>query len=113
MSSLTLTISHYTDKDVAPPVEHINIDQTLTGGISGSSENRILDWTERRHEDHIFGAVLSKSRRTTLEEIEHEFLKEGWTEDTHKDGVIHTRAQSENNNWVAEQVRSVLIASGE
>src|ERR1700722_12640756 len=54
-----LDIWYYRDDNV---VEHIDINQTLTGGISGMSERRILDWTVRLHEDHIFGTVLGKSR---------------------------------------------------
>lgn len=115
MSSITLSVSHYTDTDIAPPIEHIDIEQTLTGGITGSPENRILDWTERQAEDRIFGAVLSKSRRTTLGEIDDEWLREGWTDDTVKDGVVQTRAQNdpEKNSykWSACVYRRKKITS--
>lgn len=54
LATITLDVKH--TKDDAG-VEHINIDQTLTGGIPGTSENRILDWEERHKEDGIFGFV--------------------------------------------------------
>ena len=38
---------------------HIDIDQTATGGIKGTSEKRVLDWKipENTHKDGIFGEV--------------------------------------------------------
>lgn len=41
-STITLDIKQYRDDD---GVEHIDIDQTATGGIKGTTENRTLDWT--------------------------------------------------------------------
>ena len=55
-------MKHYKDDS---GVEHIDIDQTLTGGIKGTSENRTLDWTERPNNDHVFGDV-SKLRTYCL-----------------------------------------------
>ena len=74
LSTITLYVRHYKDDD---GVEHIDIDQTLTG-IPGTSENRILDWTFREHDDYLFGSVLGKTRRANVDEIENEYLKEGW-----------------------------------
>lgn len=56
---VTLSIHQYTDSD---NVVHIDIDQSLTGGIPGTSEKRTADWTGREHTDHIFGTVIGKSR---------------------------------------------------
>ncbi|KAI0286924.1 hypothetical protein BGY98DRAFT_1104985 [Russula aff. rugulosa BPL654] len=87
-------------------VERIDIDQTLTG-IPGTSENRILDWTFREHDDYLFGSVLGKSRRANVDEIENEFLKEGWLPDTVQDGVINSYVESDtpksHTSWIAEQ----------
>ncbi len=104
LSTITLYVRHYKDDD---GVERIDIDQTLTG-IPGTSENRILDWTSREHEDYLFGPVLGKSRRANVGEIENEFLREGWLPDTVQDGVINPHAKSDtpksNTSWIAEQV---------
>jgi hypothetical protein len=35
--------------------EHIDIAQTLTGGIKGTTELRTLDWQERQHSDESHG----------------------------------------------------------
>jgi len=40
VATITLDIKHYTEDCT----EHIDIDQTATGGIKGTTENRILDW---------------------------------------------------------------------
>jgi hypothetical protein len=54
LSTITLSVKHYKDDG---GVEHIDIDQTVTGGIPGTSEDRILDWVERHKEDGLFGFV--------------------------------------------------------
>lgn len=104
LSTITLYVRHYKGDD---GVEHIDIDQTLTG-IPGTSENRTLDWTFRDHDDYLFGPVLGKSRRANVDEIENEFLKEGWLPDTVQDGVINSYVKSDttksNTSWIAEQV---------
>lgn len=105
MFSLTLAIKHTTDE---AGVEHINIDQTLSGGISGDSENRTLDWQERDEYDDIFGAVTGKSRRIPVEEITDEFLKKDWTQDTINDDIVLTDSWStpgkNSYTWRAVQV---------
>lgn len=104
LSTITLYVRHYKGDD---GVERIDIDQTLTG-IPGTSENRILDWTFREHDDYLFGPVLGKSRRANVDEIENEFLREGWLPDTVRDGVINPYVKSDtpksNTSWIAEQV---------
>lgn len=109
MFTLTLVVKHYTDED---GFEHIDIDQTLSGGISGTSENRTLDWQERSESDDVFGAVIGQTKRTKLEEVEDEFLKAGWTEDTAEDGVVLAVDWSDPEKshlvWRAELVRFSL-----
>lgn len=106
MFTLTLVVKHYTDD---AGVEHIDIGQTLSGGIPGTDEDRTLDWQERNESDDIFGAVVSQTKRVKLEEVEDEFLNSGWTEDTVKDGIVLAVAWSdpEKNSltWRAELVR--------
>ncbi len=106
MATLYLDIKHFKDDS---GIEHIDIDQTITGGIKGTNEHRILDWTERPHEDHVFGPVLSKSRRVTLDDVEREWLKKDWLEESFADGhIIYTCAKSDSaksgTTWSSEQV---------
>lgn len=108
-ATVTLTIKHYKDAD---GVERIDIDQALTGGIPGTREERIADWVERQKEDQLFGFVVGKSRRLKLDELDDEFLKEGWTEDTAENGVIESHVTSDTpksgKTWIATQVSSCL-----
>ncbi|PGH28361.1 hypothetical protein GX50_08903 [[Emmonsia] crescens] len=57
----TLTLKITQKKNDAGTVE-INIDQLLTGGVKGTTEHRFLDWSEKPHQDHIFGSVIGQSR---------------------------------------------------
>lgn len=107
LATLTLAIKHYKDD---AGIEHIDIDQTLTGGIPGTTEIRILTWTERPNEDHVFGPVIGKSRRIKVdsEELEDPFLKEHWTNDTITHGLVQSYAKSNTpksgTTWTADQV---------
>jgi hypothetical protein len=106
MFTLTLVVKHYTDEG---SLEHIDIEQTLSGGISGTNEERILDWEERSQYNDVFGAVIGQSKRTKVGEVDDEFLKSGWTEDAVEDGLILAVARSDTAKsgmeWTAEQVR--------
>lgn len=105
MSSITLAIKHYKDDD---GVEHIDIDQTLTGGIPGTTEKRTLWWKEGNSSDHLFGHVIGKSRRIKVDELDLEFLKTGWTTDTIEHGVVQSYVESDTPKsgtvWIANQV---------
>ncbi|KAL7276179.1 hypothetical protein RUND412_000830 [Rhizina undulata] len=101
LATITLHVKHYKDD---AGVEHIDIDQTLTGGVKGTTELRELDWTDRDHEDHIFGKTIGKSRRINVEEVEDEYLRTGWLPDTVETGVIDSYVVSEVNNWTAHQI---------
>lgn len=105
MFSLTLAIKHTTDE---AGVEHIDIDQTLSGGIPAMSENRVLDWHENDDYDDIFGPVTEKSRRMPVEGITDEFLKKDWTQDTVDNGIVLTDSWStpgkNSYTWRAVQV---------
>jgi len=112
--TLTLAIKHYKDDG---GIEHIDIDQTLTGGIPGTSEKRTLTWTERENDDHIFGHVLGKSRRIKAEELEDEFLKNHWTSETLEHGVVQSYVESDTpksgTTWIANQTWGIEEIDGE
>lgn len=60
-ATVTLHVHEYADS-ADPKIYHIDVDQVITGGITGTKEVRTLDWTSREHVDNIFGAVSGKSR---------------------------------------------------
>lgn len=98
---------------------HIDIAQTATGGIKGTSENRTLDWVARKHDDHIFGNLEGQSRWSTFQEINDEFLKEGWQEgDEEKAGPqgekhVESFVVNEASGWNARQIWGFAIVDGE
>lgn len=104
-SNVLLSIDHYSEDGV----EKIDIEQSLVGGgAAGGWEYRVLDWQDRPQEDGIFGPVIAKFRRTTLDEITDPFLKEGWTEETQEHGILNGSARSNTEksgiSWFADQV---------
>ncbi|KAJ7786161.1 hypothetical protein B0H16DRAFT_1489378 [Mycena metata] len=114
MGTVTLTIKHYKDSE---SVEHVDIDQVLTGGVPGTREERILSWTERTNEDHLFGAVIGKSRRCKVDELDEDFLKKAWTADTIEHGVIQSYVYSDTpksgTTWIANQTWGIQEINGE
>lgn len=112
--TVTLAIKHYKSED---GVECIDIDQTLSGGIEGTQEKRIADWNEREKEDGLFGHVIGKSRRLNVEDLDDEFLKAGWTEDTVANGVLESYVSSNTPksgvSWIARQVSNDCLLIGD
>ena len=54
LSTITLYIDHYNDDT---GVEHVDIQQTGTGGFKGGPENRTLTWENHAVEDPLYGPV--------------------------------------------------------
>ncbi|TFK71854.1 hypothetical protein BDN72DRAFT_816731 [Pluteus cervinus] len=113
LATVTLYVKHYSEDSL----EHIDIDQALTGGIGASAELRVLDWTKREKEDRIFGHVLSKSRRIQVNELGEGYLKKGWTEDTVQNGLIQSYVESDtpksHTTWAANQTWGIEVIQGE
>ncbi|KAI9842034.1 MAG: hypothetical protein M1837_007530 [Sclerophora amabilis] len=104
-ATITLHIKQYVGEDEPGQPTHIDIEQKATGGISGTTERRTLDWQERGHTDGIFGAVTGRSRWTKLEDVEDPFLKKGWLEaEAKENGVVQSYVESDGNGWTANQI---------
>ncbi|KAJ7861606.1 hypothetical protein B0H13DRAFT_2072711 [Mycena leptocephala] len=114
MATVTLAIKHYKSDE---GVEKIDIDQTITGGIPGTREERTLSWTERSTEDGLFGFVTGKSRRCQVSELDEEFLKNNWTADTLEHGVVQSYVVSDTpksgTTWIANQAWGIQEINGE
>ncbi|CCX30157.1 hypothetical protein FPQ18DRAFT_315313 [Pyronema domesticum] len=110
LATITLDIKHFKDKE---GVEHIDIQQTMTGGIKGTEEKRTLDSVERGHKDHIFGNVVGKTKRCKVEEVEDEYLKTGWETAMVEEGVIDSYVVNKEVDWVAHQIWGFEIINGE
>ena len=104
-ATITLFIKHYKDDEGA---EHIDIQQTVTGGISGASEYRILNWTWNKADHSLFGAVVARNRRIPVEEVTDEYLKSGWLPDVSRDEAIQSYAETDeeknSNRWKSDMV---------
>ncbi|KKK23622.1 hypothetical protein ARAM_005619 [Aspergillus rambellii] len=68
--TVTLNTKQYASEEAAAaaaaagdnPVQHIDVENIVTGGIQGSTERRITDWKKRQHTDNIFGRVEGQTR---------------------------------------------------
>ncbi|KAI9723172.1 MAG: hypothetical protein M1828_004275 [Chrysothrix sp. TS-e1954] len=109
LATLTLHIKEYTDDE---GVVHIDIDQTATGGVKGTSEKRVLNNTEREHNDHVFGKVKGSTKWMKLSDVEDPFLKSKWLPETEKDDVIENTVTSMDSGWVASQVWAFQEVNG-
>lgn len=117
MATITLHVKQYTSDDGNT---HIDIDQTATGGIKGTTELRELNWTFRDHEDHLFGNLKGRSRWITLDnpEIPDSFLKEGWLEEDAENGGpngerhVESYVINDEKGWDGEQIWGFSIVDG-
>lgn len=109
LATVTLSIKQYEEAGVS----HIDIQQTATGGVKGTSENRVLDNEYREHSDWLFGKV--KGRTEWLSEtplkVDEPFLAEGWEDGTAE--WIHAFVQSLDSDWTAAQVWGFQNVQGE
>ncbi len=96
-------------------VTHIDIDQTATGGLKGTTENRTLDWKPREHADYVFGKLEGKARWIDLdgkegEEITDEFLRKDWARGEGNGGgpdgcmLVQSLVRSLEKDWEADSV---------
>ncbi|KAL4738731.1 hypothetical protein BDV11DRAFT_129319 [Aspergillus similis] len=66
LSWVTVTLNTKQYQDAEHPddktIQHIDVDNIVTGGVQGTSEARVTDWKKREHSDTIFGRVEGQSR---------------------------------------------------
>ena len=75
LAAVTLHVKQYTGPPRPPAAAsaedatHIDVEQTLTGGVQGNAERRCLDWEAREHSDWLFGTVRGQSRFVSLSDL--------------------------------------------
>ncbi|CAK7225461.1 hypothetical protein SCUCBS95973_005872 [Sporothrix curviconia] len=146
----TATITLHTRQFDAPPAEpsqdpideagkaekvsHIVIDQTMTGGIKGTTERRCCDNRRREHSDWLFGHVSGRTlfykgpgaAAALAKDFPDPFLVEGWPEG--EDLLVsYVLNLDKDRGWEATQVwgfqtakdgtrryvRNVVVTKGE
>ncbi|KAG1817797.1 hypothetical protein EV424DRAFT_1645048 [Suillus variegatus] len=111
--TLTLEPTQFTDDD---GVEHVNVKQTLSGGFKAPADSLLLNGQEVSKEDSLFGHLIAKSWRSKVEDLDIDFLKEGWSEDTLEDGLIAGIVKSDTaksgRDWVINVVWGFVILEG-
>lgn len=103
--------------DPTEKVTHVNIDQTITGGLKGTSEKRCLDNRRRRHSDWLFGTVEGRTlwvrgpdaATTVVRDFGDAYLGEGWPADADL-MVSYVENKDANGGWIATQVWGIKTA---
>ncbi|KAH8882117.1 hypothetical protein GQ53DRAFT_461699 [Thozetella sp. PMI_491] len=125
LASVTLNTKQYTGPPNAPadasgaPVVHIDIEQTATGNLKGTTENRCVDGTWREHSDWLFGSVRGRTIWIKAEAIEDPFLAGNWLEGDEEaagpEGETHimSHVESLDNGWTAVQIWGFQTVNGE
>ena len=116
LATVTLAVTQYADaKD--KNLIHIDIKQTVTGGIAATPEFRTLDWTLRPHSDRIFGELEGKSRFVALAKLRDEgewddldFLGEGW-EASPGGAFVQSWVENKEYGWTANQVSAETVVA--
>ena len=112
-ATITLFVKQYKDDEGE---EHIDIKQTVTGGISGPPEYRTLNWTYHNIDHSLFGAIIAKSRRIPVAEVTDEYLNSGWLPDVSRDGAIQSYAEADKEknslHWTSDMVSEFSHTSG-
>ncbi|KAG2120718.1 uncharacterized protein F5147DRAFT_7223 [Suillus discolor] len=111
--TLTLEPTQTTDDD---GVEVVHVKQTLSGGFKAPADTLLLNGQEISKEDSLFGHLIAKSWRSKVEDLDIDFLKEGWSEDTLEDGLIAGVVKSDTaksgRDWVINVVWGFVILEG-
>jgi hypothetical protein len=115
-ATVYLDCKQYTSEDGKT---HIDIDQTATGGIKGSTELRTLDWNERSHSDNTFGDVVGKSRWVAQGSPEwaelDEYHKEGWLDEKvgpEGQEYVQSFTVNEERGWTANMIWGMAEVDG-
>ncbi|KAI4848546.1 hypothetical protein E4T45_06291, partial [Aureobasidium sp. EXF-8846] len=104
-SNVTLIVKQFVDEN---GLTHVDNEQITTGNVR-NLEERIVDYQWREKNDRIFGKVNGRSRYVKLDEVETEYLKQGWDEQFLTQGdneviQVFVNSLGKKPNWSAEQV---------
>ncbi|KAF1912325.1 hypothetical protein BDU57DRAFT_459387 [Ampelomyces quisqualis] len=107
------------------PTIQIDIEQTATGGMKGTSEYRTLDWEFRGHTDWLFGTLQGRTRYNTIKAILEEnkgkgtdeedakYLVEGWLKETEEGEVVESFVDNDGAKWTGWQIWGFAEINGE
>ena len=79
----------------------VEIKQTTTASIPAITEHWIHDWEWREFKDAFLGKVRSRSRWTTPNGVDDDYLREGLKGD---EDVVEAEVESLGNGWNAWQI---------
>ncbi|KAG2350191.1 hypothetical protein BDR05DRAFT_869788, partial [Suillus weaverae] len=97
-------------------VEHIDVKQTLSGGFKAPADIQLLNGEESPRNHDLLGHLIAKSWRSKVDDLDIDFLKEGWSEDILEDGLIARVVKSDTaksgKDWVVNEVWGFVVIDG-
>ncbi|KAH6991423.1 hypothetical protein BKA56DRAFT_667895 [Ilyonectria sp. MPI-CAGE-AT-0026] len=117
LAPVTLEMKQYEAAPNSPStatgqVTHVDMVQ-LAAGLKGVQEDRCMDNVFRESSDWIFGTTQCQSRWAKVEEIDEEFLKDGWLVEGEDSALIFSHTESKANGWTLTQVWGFEMVNGE
>lgn len=119
MASVHLEVNEYQAPPKPPNTStdiffHVDIEQTAAG-LTSTQERRCIDGEWRPHNDWLFGDVKGKTEWLSLNDLDDDFLKQGWepqSDDPTAKNYIVSHVESQTNGWTARQVWGFQIVDG-
>lgn len=126
LATVTQHLKQYpTTGENGEPATQIDIDQTTSGGVKGTSEKRTLDWHFRPHTDWLFGTLQGKTRYNTIKAVLEEskgkgtdeedakFLAEGWLKESEDGEIVESFVDNDGAKWTGWQIWGFAEINGE
>lgn len=108
-SALDVTLKQYVNEEGRHCLDQ---EQLSTGGVK-NFEDRVMDWEPTVKHNWIWGEVNGRSRYVALSELEDEYLKSGWSQDTIEGEVVEVYAESVTDTWSATQIWGFAVVDGQ
>ncbi|KAF4585792.1 LCCL domain-containing protein [Ophiocordyceps camponoti-floridani] len=118
LTTISLSIEQYEGSPRPPstaegPVMRIDTTSSATG-FTSTSERRCVDDVRREHSDWLFGTVEGRSHWIQLDDVDDEFLKEGWVfADGEDKTLLRAIGVNKTAGWTATQTWGFQMINGE
>lgn len=119
LATVTIKVNEYEAPPSAPNipsndiVTHLDTEQSASG-LTSTHEKRCLDNVFREHTDWLFGALHTRSRWVSIDQVADDQIDHDWEiAGTAGHDLIMTHAESVKNGWIARQLYGFQKVDGD